>query len=352
MTNLLMESAQIRRILVIKLRAIGDVVLSTIVLKNVRSAFPESRIVFLTEPASADVLRGNPSVNETLIYDRSTMSGWRLIRAVRKEAFDLVIDLFGNPRTALVTRLSGARHRVGFRFRGRKYAYNIVVEPRGAQVHNTQFNLDALAAIGVPIVDRTITFAVDPDDEQYVDAFLGRTFAEGTLLAGINAGGGWYTKRWELEKYAALADALMDRYGLRPVLLWGPGQLADVERMRAMMKSEAFVPPATTLKQLGALLRRCAIIVTNDSGPLHIAAAVGTPVVGIYGPTNPVLQGPYGNQYTIVRNESLDCLGCNYTSCPIEHQCMRDLTVAQVLAAVDSLLSHLHLATPHKESSR
>ncbi|MCZ6776323.1 MAG: glycosyltransferase family 9 protein, partial [Ignavibacteria bacterium] len=155
----------IRKLLVIKLRAMGDVLLSTIVTKNLRLAFPDARIDYLTEPPSLDILRRNPFVNNTHLYDRATMSGMGLIRMVRRESYDLVIDLFGNPRTGLLTRLSGAKYRVGYRFRWRTYAYNIIAEPRGALVHNTQFNLDAIESIGVAIQDRNIYFRFLADDE-------------------------------------------------------------------------------------------------------------------------------------------------------------------------------------------
>ena len=105
------------------------------------------------------------------------------------------------------------------------------------------------------------------------------------------------------------------------------------------MKSAAFIPPPTTLRQLGALLKRCSIVVTNDSGPMHIAAAVGTPVLGIYGPTDPLLQGPCGENNVVVRNEGLNCLGCNLTVCPIGHPCMLGLGVETVLQGVRVLLA-------------
>jgi ADP-heptose:LPS heptosyltransferase len=100
------------------------------------------------------------------------------------------------------------------------------------------------------------------------------------------------------------------------------------------MKQEAIIPPATNLPQLGAMLARCALMITNDSGPMHIGAAVGVPVLGIYGPTNPALQGPHGDRHAVVRNETLDCLGCNFTQCPIGHPCMRELDVKDVMLAV------------------
>jgi ADP-heptose:LPS heptosyltransferase len=333
------------RILIVKLRAIGDVILSTVVTKNLRLAFPGAQIHYLTESASAEVLKGNPFVDDVLVYDRAAMSGPGLIRAVRRGRYDLVLDLFGNPRTALLTWLSGARRRVGFRFRGRAYAYNVLAEPRGDSVHNTQFNLDALSALGVPIQDRHIYFSFDDADARYVDSFWPPAFGGGSLVVGINSGGGWYTKRWGLDRFAGLADRLSEELGARIVLLWGPGQLPDAEEIRRRMVRDAFIPPATTLRQLGALIKRCSILVSNDSGPMHIGSAVGTPVLGIFGPTDPRLQGPYGENHLVVRNEGLDCLGCNLTACPIGHPCMLGLSVEPVLQAVRQLITRNGIAS-------
>ncbi len=338
-------SGPVQRILVIKLRAVGDVILSTIVTKNLRLAYPDARIHYLTERPSLDVVKGNPYVDDVLVYDRKTMSGLDLIRAVRRGRYDTVIDLFGNPRTALVTRLSGAERRVGFRFRGRAYAYNLPVEPRGNKVHNTQFNLDALAPLGIEVKDRRIHFAFGDEDLRFVESFLPPPFTPGSLVVCINTGGGWYTKRWGLDRFAVLADRLVEEFKAQIVLPWGPGQLPDVEEIQRRMSRSAFIPPATTLRQLGALLSRCSIVVTNDSGPMHIAAAVGTPVLGIYGPTDPALQGPYGVPYLVVRNEELDCLGCNLTVCPIGHPCMLGLSVDTVMQGFRQLLTQTRMTT-------
>lgn len=336
---MIIDRDKISRILVIKLRGVGDVLLSTVVTKNLRLAFPRAVIEYLTEQASREVITGNPYVDGVVVFDRKQMTGLDLIRTVRAGSYDIVIDLFGNPRTALVTRLSGARYRVGFRFRFRSYAYNIPATPRGGRVHNTQFNLDALEALGVVTQDRNLYFQWTSADDEFVDRFLQEAGAEGKTLAAINASGGWYTKRWSRERFARLADRLAERYGVTMVLTWGPGEELEVREMAAMMHSRPVVPPPTSLKQLGALFKRCAFLVSNDSGPMHIAAAVGVPVLGIYGPTNPVLQGPYGNRHIVVRNESLGCLGCNLTACTIGHPCMLHLHVDTVFDAAERLLT-------------
>ena len=333
------DRSVVERILIIKLRAIGDVLLATVVIKNLRLAFPDAEIDFLTESPSHDVIAGNPYLTTTLVYDKVKMSGPELIRLVRGRSYDLVIDLFGNPRTALVTRASGARYRVGFDFRWRRHAYNIIAHPRGSQVHNTQFNLDALAAIGVEIQDRNLYFPLASEDLAHADEWLARAELSERFLVGVNPGGGWYTKRWGLDKYAELCDRVGDAYGAAIVLTWGPGQREDVEAIQSKMHHTPFIPPATTLRELGAILKRCSIVISNDSGPMHIAAAVGTPVLGIYGPTNPVLQGPYGAQHLTISKAELDCLGCNLTKCPIGHACMLGLSVDTVMDGVGRLLA-------------
>lgn len=340
------EKSRIRRILLIKLRAVGDVLLSMVVLRSLRSAFPSARIDFMTEPPAKDLLVNNPDINRVIIYDRKKGNPLRYLLEVRRARYDLVIDLFGNPRTALLSRVSAARYRVGFDFRGRRYAYTHRVPSRGDRVHNTQFNLDALDAIGIPIVDRAVPFRFAPEDAQYIDEFLLMQSPGGRPLIGINAGGGWYTKRWGLDQFAALADRIERRLGAAIVLPWGPGQLAEVEELGRMMAHHPLIPPPTTLPQLGALFRRCAFVVSNDSGPMHIAAAVGTPVLGIYGPTNPSLQGPYGSGHVVVRREGLKCLGCNLTKCPIGHPCMKELSLEMVWEAVERLLAKNSLRLP------
>jgi len=330
--------AGIQKILLIKLRAIGDVLLSTIVLKNLRHHFPQAQIDFLTEPASREVLEANPSIDHIVIFDRNVEGNLSFFSRLRKTGYDLVIDLFGNPRTALMTFLSGARFRVGYPFRGRRYAYNILAHSRRGEIHNIEFNLDALRALGIEIVDRQIPFAISNKDEEFISAFVRQRGLEGENLVALNPSGTWYTKRWGLKKFAELGDALTRLYNVRVALLWGPGELQAAQQIRELMMQPAFIPPPTTLKQLGALLKRCLFVVSNDTAPMHLAAVLGVPTLGIFGPTNPYLQGPIGEQSSWVRLDGLECLGCNLTACPIGHICMERLSVEAVLNAVEKLL--------------
>ncbi len=329
-----------QKILVIKLRAIGDVILATPVLENLRQAFPPAQIDFLTEKMCAPIVAGHPAINEILILDRNQPGASRkLIQQVRRQRYDVVLDLFGNPRSAVLTLLSGASRRVGFRFRVRQHAYNLKVVPRGDRVHEVEFNLDALRALGIPIVTRKLFVAVDEASENFAAQFWRENGLENRRVIGLNASGGWYTKRWPLEYFAQLGDRLRRELNAVVLLLWGPGEYEDVKTIAQTMRESALFAPATNLKQLAALLARLTLLVSNDSGPLHLAAAMGTRVVGIYGPTRPDLQGPWGEGHAIVVKTGLACLGCNGVTCKIAtHDCMKQLEVEKVWEAAQRLI--------------
>ncbi len=325
-------------VLVIKLRAIGDVLLSTPLVENLKKQFPHLKIDFLCEQFASDVIRGNPWVNEVITFNKKEESGIALIQKVRNKKYDVVIDLFGNPRTALLTRLSGAKHRIGFPFRGREYAYNIRITPRGGEVHNVDFNLDVLRGFSLPIEASDPYFALSENDTLFAERWLKSNKLFGAKIVGINPSGGWYTKRWEIKNYAELADRLADSVKAHILLFWGPGEFDDVHKIQSLMNRQSSIIPATSLKQMGALLSQCSYLVSNDSGPMHIAASLGVPTLGLFGPTNPHLQGPYGKKNSWVRHEELDCLACNLTECPIGNVCMKDLSVDIVFNAFQKLV--------------
>jgi lipopolysaccharide heptosyltransferase III len=340
-----LDPSETKRILVIKPRAIGDVVLSTAVLKNLRDEFPAARIDFLTEQFCREVVEGNSLIDDVIVFDSKTESGLSLILRVRRRKYDLVFDLFGNPRTALVTFFSGALRRIGYRFKWRQYCYTDVVEPRGGEVHNVEFNLDALRAVGISPRSRMITFPLDRTAGAFADNFIKESGLGGKRLVALNPGGGWYTKRWPVRSYAGFGDRIGEEFGAVLLLVWGPGEEPMVREIQERMKARPVLIPRSTLKELGAVLKKCDALVTNDSGPMHIAAALGVAAVAIFGPTNPALQGPVSDRAVVVRKEDLDCLGCNLTKCPIGNPCMEQLSVEVVFGAFRSFVERYHIFT-------
>jgi len=255
-------------VLLIKLRAIGDVLLSTPVVENLSREFPHLSIDFLCEKFASDVVHGNSHINSVLVFDKKKDASLDLIRKIRSRKYDIVIDLFGNPRTALVTRLSGARHRIGFPFRGRKYAYNHLIQPRGDKVHNIDFNLDVLRAFNVPITASEPQFPLDEKSEEFAYRWITAEGLTGKCIIGINPSGGWSTKRWDLESYAVLIKELNQRYRFPVVLFWGPGEEKDVRSIQNAAGVPVAIIPKTSLKEMGALLKHCSYLISNDSGPM------------------------------------------------------------------------------------
>ncbi len=328
----------VNRILVIKLRAIGDVLLSTPVIQNLHEHFPEAQIDFLVDEFASGVVAGNPWITEVIIFNKEKDSSTGTVLRIRKRRYDLVIDLFSNPRSAIITGLSGARIRVGYPFRWRKYAYNILVSPRGGEVHNVEFNLDALRRLEIPVHHFRPRFPLNKDATKFASEWIVANQLDGKLIVGLNPSGGWYTKRWGLDHYARIGDAITEKYHASIVLLWGPGEEEDVRSIQRMMKASSKIIPRTSLIELGAIILHCAYVVSNDSGPMHIAASLDVPTLGIFGPTNPYLQGPFGKNHRWIRNEGIACLACNLTSCPIGNICMTQLETSRVMKAFDELV--------------
>lgn len=340
----------IEKILIIKLRAIGDVVLATPVISNLRKAFPEATIDFLTEKQAADVVLKHPDLDTVLILDKNYLKNLlpvkrlteyiKFVNNLKRTKYDLVFDLFGNPRSAFLSYFTGANYRVGYIFRLRKLFYTHVTENRGDQVHEVEFNLDALRRLGIPIVEKQLYFPITHSAREYISHFWIDYELEDRFVVAINASGGWSTKRWPREYFAQLADQMANCYAATVLLIWGPGERQEADQIAALMTAPAILAPATNLKQLAALLERCGLMVTNDSGPMHIAAVVGTPVVAIFGPTNPKYQGPYGLMHEVVVKAGLECLGCNGVTCKIgTNECMVDLSVNTVMKAVEKAVN-------------
>jgi len=325
-----LDLSGVQKILVIKLRAIGDVLLSTPVIKNLKENFPKADIDFLSEPQSEGILKGNPYLNNVIIFGRREKGYLKFLYSLKDRKYDLVIDLFCNPRSAQMAFATRSKYRVGYSFRLRRYAYNVLLESRSSEVHNVDFNLDALRALGLKIIQKNPVLKISPVEDDYAREVFKKYFNDNDKVVGINAGGGWEAKLWGLQKFAELADRLIEECNKKIIIFWGPGQEEIYANIQKMMRYKPVIAPQTSLREMAALQKRCEFIISNDSGPMHISASVGVPTLGIFGPTNPKLQGPFGDNCATIVKEGLNCLGCNLTKCNIGNMCMADLTVDEV----------------------
>lgn len=340
---------EVRKILVIKFGGIGDVLMSTPVLPNLREYFPNAHIDYLTLIKNRDVLMDNHYIDRVLTFDARIDKSWDLLRHIRDKGYNLVIDLFGNPRTALLTYVTGAKYRVGFKFRGRRYAYNIKIDGRGGEVHNSDFNLDALIKAGIPIVSKKLNLSVNVVHKEYSDKYLRDNKLGNEFLIGIAITGGWESKRYKIKDYIELISLLSSKYKVKFLILWGnKKEYKDAQEIKSAHKDTAFIIPDSPIRYLAALIKTCKVVIGNDSGPLHLAGAVEVPVLGIYGPTNPKLQGPYGKQNVTVENTKLDCLHCNLLDCPIGNVCMTELSKQTILEKFEELIKKNNLTIQKK----
>jgi ADP-heptose:LPS heptosyltransferase len=303
---------------------------------------PSATIDILVSSGTSAILRGNRDVDRVLEIDRRSLisQAERYLRLLGG-GYDLVLDMVSNPRSAFMTALTRAPVRVGYDLRGRRWAYTIRLprEPAGPGGPTARYApeapLDLVRAIGIPPRGLELTIQVSSEARAKMDEWLrGRGLGARPIAVCLPAGT-WSTKTWLPERFAAVMDALHETADV--LWLWGPGEEALAHACRARMKEPSTLAPATGWEELTALLQRAALLVSNDSGPKHVAVALGVPTVTIFGPTNPRAWQPESGPHAAVEVPGLECLHCNQTRCPLPGErhmrCMRDLTVAMVVEA-------------------
>ncbi|MGE5680889.1 MAG: glycosyltransferase family 9 protein [Bacillota bacterium] len=349
---MIIEKDKVKRILCIKLRGIGDVILSTVVFNNLRQDFPNAKIDYLTEAPSKTVLEKLPFINEVIILNKKEKnSSFLLIKEIRKRKYDLVLDFYTNPRTALCTFLSGARYRAGFPYKGRTYAYNILGPADRDKFHAADLHLEFLKSIGLSHSSRNLFFSLSDEDRKFAEDTFRANFSQSDLVIGICPSGGWPSKKCDPVKFVEIADTLVERFAAKILILWGPGDKSEADDISRLMRHNALMAPETNIGKMGALISKCNLVIANDSGPMHISTAVNTPVLSLHGPTNPRLQGPYGEIHEWLRLEELDCIGCNLLECPKQHQCFLDLPIESVINKVNALIKKNNIPCSLNEKS-
>jgi heptosyltransferase-2 len=338
------------RILIAQTSFLGDVVLSTPVCAAVRRLYPDAHIAVLVRRDTAGVLEGHPHIDAVLIDDKRGrdrgLGSWRVVQRLRRQRFDLVLALHKSFRTAWMLAAARIPRRIGFRQSAGWFLYHRRVQ-RDATRHDVERNLQILAGLDVdPDTMRSRPFVACPPEAvaRLYAALRAHGVPPGARLIGIAPGSAWATKRWTVEGYAALVDLLRQRHDATPLLLGAP---ADTEYAAAIAAAAsaavANLVGQTDLATLIAAIDQCAVLVTNDSAPLHIAVARDTPVVAIFGPTTLAQgYGPYTDRAVVVQR-SLTCRPCGRHGamvCPIgTHACMRDIPADEVEAAVATLWS-------------
>ncbi len=330
------NKTEIKKILIIKPRGIGDIVLSTIVLDNLSSCFPAAEIHYLVEEFAKQSVENNPLVRKIHTMQKTEFA-YFVARRIRKEKYDLIIDLWSNPRSAQITFLSGAKYRLGYSYRGRRYAYNIKADAGRGDLHSAEHNLELLKAIDVPITSKNIHYHINKNSLEKADRFIKELKLINKTIIGIIPSGGWESKRCDAEKWIEICRGLINKFEVSLFLLWGPGDERDVEKIKSELRDEIDVAPGTNVDEMAALINNCNLIIANDSGPMHIAAALDVPTLGLFGPTDPEKHGPYNANSDYIIKDDLHCIICNKLTCPYDHECMKELPIEEVIIKVEQL---------------
>jgi heptosyltransferase-3 len=336
-----------QRILVIKLRYLGDVLISTPVVTSLRAAFPRAYLSMLVNPGTEAMIAHNPHLDEVLVVERSASSlrQLRFVLGLRRRHFDVVIDLTDGDRAAILSRVTGAAIRVGFNreglWRGRLYTH--VVPLQQQPIPMTRQNLMALDTLGIPVVESTPLLRVRSADEAAAGAALDEMLiGPGEPFVAVHPGARWWFKSWPSERFASLIDYMQEKLGMKAVLLGGNQEREIAEAILGRVGTEVrSLVGRFGLLELAALLRRATLFVGNDNGPMHIAAAVGTPVVGLFGPTDPKVWGPAGQGHATVY-KGIDCRSCFPAGCRRgEENCMQLIELEEVIPLVERMLEEL-----------
>ena len=321
------------KILIVRLGSLGDIIHAIPAAAALRRAFPQATIDWLVDARQHEVLELVPVIDTRIRVSTTSLSSLVTpIRQLRQSRYDVAFDLQGLLKSAVLARLSGARRVVGFpaallRERAARFLYT---ETSGdPEPHVIDKNLSMLKSVGVRMPD--VEFPLqDQRPDIAIDARVRLGIASDAPFAIINPGAAWPNKRWPPVYFAEVARGLAQRHGLRSLVVWGPGEEQLALTVAAAAEGVAAISPETRIADLVSLIKAATLMISGDTGPMHIAAACGTPLVGIFGPTDPQRNGPW-NDDDVVVSRYQSC-ACHYQRvCRVSGWCMLDVTPREVL---------------------
>jgi len=340
---------QYHRIFVVRADRIGDVLLSTPVIKALRQKYPQAYISMMVSPYARDIVEGNPYLDEVIVYDKEGkhkgfFGSLKFASRLRKKRFDLAIILHPNNRAHLVTFLAGIPERLGYnRKLGFLLTRRIEHTKQEGQKHEAEYNLGLLRDLGITGNARDLFMPVKDESEQWAgDLFVKEGIRDTDKILAINPGASCPSKIWPAERFAEAAEKLSQRYNFKIIILGGPKDMHLADKVSREIKVKATnLSGRTSISQMASILKRSALFVSNDSGPVHIASALGTPVISIFGRAQPGLSprrwGPLGKQDKYLHKD-VGCIQCLAHNCVKEFACLKAITVSDVLAAAEEIL--------------
>ena len=346
--NRRLSAIDVQRVAVIKPTALGDVVQSLPVLGAIRARFPAARVSWVISESLSELVADHPALDDWISYRRrGGWSGWRqLLNELHNRQFDLVFDLQGLLRTGLMTGSTRAPVRIGLETarEGAGWACHGLLEDTGRQVPAFRRYWRVAEFLGQGHLELSAGIAVSPSDRGWADVMVRQL---GDRVVALHAGARWMTKRWPVEHFAAVGAHAIREHGAAVVLVGSADERMETARLKELIVGQApggrieNLAGQTSLKKLAAILGAVDTVVTNDSGPMHLAAAMGTPVVAVFTCTSARRSGPAPGQHIMVET-GVSCGGSYHKRCPyrgVKHMaCLQDVSTLQVCQGLDRLL--------------
>lgn len=346
-------------ILIVKLSAIGDVIHTLPALNAIRKHYPDAHIAWLVEEDAASIVDGHEALDRIIVSKRkrwirslrsasflSTIKEiYNFIKVLRDTYYDMILDFQALLKSGILIALARSRRKIGFGkgLEHMEYSYFFLNERIPAvnmEIHALSRGMMLIEALGIPSNEIEYKLPVSNNDRKRVDGLIMQYGMKGArLLIAVNPIAKWETKLWQNEKFARLADAIIDEYDAEIIFTGGTEDRSMIQNIMSAMKGRALnLAGHTTLKMLAAVYEKTALVISTDTGPMHLAAAVGTPVVALFGPTAPWRTGPYGSGHKVVRVDS-ECSPCYKRGCETI-DCMHQITVDQVMVEVRSVVEN------------
>ena len=336
------------RILIVRTDRMGDVILSTPVIRALREALPKAYLGMMVDRANRELVEGHPDLDVVILYDKQgRQRGWwstlQFAKVLRSHRFDTALILHSTNRIVLVSFLAGIHRRIGY---ARRLSWlltdRLPYVKREGNRHELDYNLDLLRLLGIQPLNRTLAIPTTPSNSEKVDVFFRQQGINPQRpIVVLHPGASCPSKRWPAERFARVADQVIERYGWQVVVVTGPQETAFGEGVTVQMRQPAFQAFGVfSLGELACFLKRSKCLVSNDSGPVHLACAVGTPVVSIFGRwergLSPTRWGPTGPN-SISLHHDVGCRPCLAHRCSIGFVCLKAVTIEEVLAAIEQV---------------
>ncbi len=336
-----------KRILIFNVNWLGDVLFSTAAIRNIRRNYAASYIVCVIPSRCYPILKGNPYLDEVIIFDeldrhKGVLAKLNFVSLLKSKKFDMVFLLHRSFSRALICRLAGIAERIGHITKKRAFLLTKkIVPPKKDSLHRIDYYLDVIDKAGLRVEDRYLDFTFTCEDKNHVDDFLTlNAVNKDDLLVAVNPGGNWIPKRWPKEYWAQLSDNLISQFKAKVVITGSISDLPLANQIKQMMEQKPLVACGVfNIKQLGALAKLSDLFITADTGPLHIANAVGAKkIIAIFGPTAKEITGPYPVTNTVILQKDVGCIiPCYKVHCQ-DNRCMKAVTPDDVLAEAKKVL--------------